>query len=155
MKGMSLLHKLGYIYKGCKRFLRNIWVFRSTLWNHCQYDYGSFYIFVEEMMEDMIKLDPHYSVCWEDKVRKMKVVRELARRLQEEDHFHFERKFDLEIDREYINEHTYRVSSKIHKLHDLPNRCKIGGKNIEIVLMYQDKDLLFKLLNKHLHSFWD
>lgn len=132
------------------RFLKNIYVFKRTLWVHRNYDYGSYFVFIKEFTDDLQTLKNPLTVGWDDRMKKAKIIGEYANRVwldeYEIDKFEYSiEKIDLEGDRSSIK--IYATPK-----HDFP----VNTKHIyELDLRKQDSESMHSLLNKHILTFWD
>lgn len=132
------------------RFVKNLYNFRKTLWNSRNYDYsGSLYALRDHfsMLEPCIRNGNHLN-CEKTADRIKVCINLLDRILENTEQYHFDR---LEIE---TDEQNYMVFKHFPLYSEAPRESKftreiLKGKE------EQDFELLFKLISKHLRSFWD
>lgn len=137
-------------YDSCG-FLRNIWVFRKTLWVYRSYDYASYYQFLRDFTEDKIKNSSGVHVGWEKDVERMRVVNTLCTRLMEDSYL--SEKFDTKLEFGPVDDRGFgEVTVKTTPLHDFPTNTK---HFFQCDIEKQDFDMLNKIISKHLRKWWD
>ena len=131
--------------------------------NDRQWDQIYFYIILEKKLELMIKDFTKYSnhLHVDKQIRYMVICKNLCKRLLDNDYarYHYDK-----LDRVYgeLNmTFTPIENSKCSQIHinrknESPMSKRLFKKytNIEVSLRNHDRELLFKLLNKHLESWW-
>lgn len=146
-------------YYSIKWYLRNLRTFHEVLKHHRSFDHSSFFIFLEAYTSDLMLAHEKYSLCvnTDSEVKNMKIVRELAKRLGNDDYGM--EKFDYsgdiaydedEVDEKYPNARTLIMPDPV-PLHDFPRSTKhFYAQKID----YQDIKLLCKILERHVRSWW-
>lgn len=144
-------------YYTVKWYLRNLRTFHKVLKRHRSFDHSSFFDFLEAYTTDLMQAHEKYSLCvnTESEVKNMKIVRELARRLGNDEYglekFDYSAPimYDDEPD-EYPNTRRLIISDPV-PLHDFPRSTKhFYAQKID----YQDLNLLCKILEHHVRCWW-
>jgi len=133
------------------RFLKNIYVFKRTLWVHRNYDFGSYFVFIKEFTDDLQTLKNPLTVGWDDRMKKAKIIGEYANRVWL-DEYEID-KFEYNIEKINTDDDGFNTI-KIHATpkYDFP----VSTQHIyKLDLGKQDLDSMHSLLNKHILTFWD
>lgn len=132
------------------RFLKNIYVFKRTLWVHRNYDYGSYFVFIKEFTDDLQTLKNPFTVGWDDRMKKAKIIGEYANRVWL-DEYEID-KFEYSIEKIDLEGGLSSLKFYATPKHDFP----VNTKHIyKLDLRKQDLDSMHSLLNKHILTFWD
>lgn len=157
-----------HFFKKVRSLFHNIWKFRKILWRDRDWDQGFFYELLEFKLRSIHKYfssDAPVSLCSQRKKyrRNILVCAELVKRIREENYFkYYYRDVDCswdanwEIDPEKPT--RYRMKEKTKEQGPKSYWGYIEQKQlneIEKQMKKQDQDLLFKLLTKHLDTWWD
>lgn len=144
---MKIYYTLSNFWYNFKWFFVNIYKLRYSLSNTRPWDYSGLYLLLRDQIREMEACQTKYSyhTCKDRNTKKMKVCLGLLDRLITDDYtidkqnFHCEGKDFLEW--HFTPKHFLPRSSKfIHKLSDTRQK--------------QDRELLFKYLNKYSNHWW-
>lgn len=145
-------HKIKDTYYNTKWFFKNIWTFRQTLKYARPYDYSGLFYALEDQLTQQIDCGMPHILGGERHIKNMKIARHLIKRIVE-DEYVLDKVDYSKIRFELIDEGSrqYRVNVESTQLHDLPTT----DLAMKIDYRKQDLDLLTKMLNKHILSWWD
>lgn len=150
-------HRLPTIYRGCKNFLRNIYVFRKTLWNHYRFDYGGTLHAIRDSLDDVQKFmetDKAWGVEANKKAKDMRKIIMILDRVIEDEYgiryFDYEWRELGKVHHEGYGELT-RTEIEVIKLKDLPT------KELERISNFRQNEwqLVCKALERKLFTWWD
>lgn len=139
------------LLRNIKFFILNIYHHRKGLWRSRPWDYSGTYLLIRDNLKYLSdSIEIHGNLLHKDRhVKHMRVCINLIDRLVK-DNYHKENYGLIPIDTDgELQWFTIDCKPK----HDLPR-----GKNLtklSISLQKQDRELLFKLLNKHIETWWD
>lgn len=148
-----ILNKITDTYYEVKWFFKNIYTFRSTLKYSRPWDYSGILYAIEDHLSMQISGGMGSHVGGDKHIQQMKVARELTRRIGEDDYY-FDRfewhdlKFGEVCPKTGCREVFWKEPSKKF---DLPT----WGLSTKTELRKQDLEMLTKILNKHILSWWD
>lgn len=132
------------------RFLKNIYVFKRTLWVHRNYDYDSYFVFIKEFTDDLQTLKNPFTVGWDDRMKKAKIIGEYANRVWLDEYEI--NKFEYSIEKIDLEGDLSSIKIYATPKHDFP----VSTEHIyKLDLRKQDLDSMHSLLNKHILTFWD
>jgi hypothetical protein len=130
------------------RFLKNLYVFRKTLWNHRAYDWCGLYQAMQDAlidMEDCHRNHGHH-LNNEKCADRMKVCIELIERLKDDDHLYRYFKYVQTgkgfLDGKFVPMNTEQVNWQ-------------SGLKLRANIERHQRELLFDILKKHSKSWWD
>lgn len=143
--------KIKGLYRSCKHFIRNIWVFRKTLCYHRAWDYSGSLYALEDALSDIKNLGFPCTANREKDIKQIGVCIELIKRIREDtydiDKFDYSMKFN---DSDVMGYSSCNVVAT--PKFDFPTNTK------HIHSMKQrknDMEMLFGILNKRLLGWWD
>lgn len=106
--------KIKTFYCNQKHYRNNKKRFKNLLKNHRDWDYDSFFEFMDVFLEGQINLEPTFSLNRHKLVKKLKVLKELNKRIREDDYIHQVMVYnpDAKNFNEVFQDKPYRVFSK-------------------------------------------
>lgn len=132
------------------RFLSNLYFYRKTLWGSRGYDYSGAYLALRDTLQKNVDYMDKYSYhTTKDKsVREMKTCIHLLDRLIKSDY----QKVDW-VKKDFKNPDAVSLLDYFEPVPRYQFPSKTNCKR-EVGIEKYDKELLFKLLNKHLTTWW-
>lgn len=153
---MIIFYKLKYkifnLYYLIKHFIINIYVFRRTLASHRSWDYSGMLQAMEDALAHMISGGMPHIKNGHRHIKQMKVAKELCKRIREDSYTIDKIDYSHPAIFEDIEGSKFkRIRIISNKIFDIPNEKLVFSINYR----KQDLDLLNKILNRNLFSWWD
>lgn len=148
--------KVSDAWRDIKWWAINCWKYRRTLKTSKPWDYSGMLCYIQDFCDSHIEYGYPTSLHTKSKIKHLKVIRELARRIETEGYLLD--KFDYEMvkvpDTHSLPERCGTLYTiKVIPKHDFPVRTELFHNTFD--LRKQDLKALFRLLEKHLPTFWD
>lgn len=141
------------------RYFKNIYRFRYTLWNTYEFDYsGGFYALRDHFKQLEPCLRNGYHKYGDKTADRVKIcINLLDRIIEDTDQYHFD-KFECDWEKGFTDDGLRKTTllniKQTPKYSQAPRKSKLQMQILE-GKEKQDIELLFKILTKHIKSFWD